>query len=366
MVKTVACATLMAWCGVALAWTNVDHRPETYIGIIGSFVDPDDARLTDRDGVGLDLLIGREFTPWFALEGQVSAEIHDSLPAIGQDNYRASLGVDALFMLGNRSQYSAFVLLGLGGSYYDTNSNARNDESFYVNVGGGVISQPFTKSRVRVRLEGRYRREGYGPDVDDYRAGVGLEFPLGLQPRTTHADPVLLPVPVTRPAAPPPSPPVEDYPPRPVDRDQDGVLDQFDQCPNSQLGELVDRTGCRVEFQDANLSLDGVSFESGSDQLTAQSRNVLTSVAAILEDTETTVTIAGHTDSQGDEEYNLRLSLARATAVKRFLTQRGVAASRLKVAGFGESQPMADNRTAEGRARNRRVEFRVDSAFDPK
>ncbi len=73
------------------------------------------------------------------------------------------------------------------------------------------------------------------------------------------------------------------------------------------------------------------------------------------------VEIGGHTDSQGSDTYNLRLSESRANAVRNYLIQRGVEATRLIAKGYGESMPIAPNTTREGRAKNRRVEFKVIS-----
>jgi OOP family OmpA-OmpF porin len=68
---------------------------------------------------------------------------------------------------------------------------------------------------------------------------------------------------------------------------------------------------------------------------------------------------AGHTDAVGTDQYNMRLSLRRANAVRDYLIAGGISASRIRAEGFGESQPVASNETAEGRAQNRRVELRV-------
>jgi OOP family OmpA-OmpF porin len=72
--------------------------------------------------------------------------------------------------------------------------------------------------------------------------------------------------------------------------------------------------------------------------------------------------VGGHTDSIGSDEYNLRLSQRRAEAVAAWLAAHGIAAARLTAKGFGESKPVADNRTAEGRQRNRRIEIVVGTA----
>ncbi|NOZ89921.1 MAG: OmpA family protein, partial [Epsilonproteobacteria bacterium] len=73
----------------------------------------------------------------------------------------------------------------------------------------------------------------------------------------------------------------------------------------------------------------------------------------------TIITIAGHTDSDGNEAYNQRLSENRANAVKQYLINHGVNASRLEAIGYGETQPIADNSTKEGKEKNRRIEFNI-------
>ena len=75
---------------------------------------------------------------------------------------------------------------------------------------------------------------------------------------------------------------------------------------------------------------------------------------------QTTIFVAGHTDSTGSEEYNMKLSQQRADSVKNALVQRGVAAQRISAVGYGESQPIADNNTEFGRQQNRRVEVRIN------
>lgn len=103
-----------------------------------------------------------------------------------------------------------------------------------------------------------------------------------------------------------------------------------------------------------------IEFRSGSAELTAGGRNVLDEMAAALAAIGgQQVQVIGHTDSVGSREANVALSLQRAIAVKAYLEAAGVDADNLGVQGFGPDRPVAGNDTEEGRARNRRIEFRV-------
>lgn len=109
-------------------------------------------------------------------------------------------------------------------------------------------------------------------------------------------------------------------------------------------------------------ALDGriIEFQSGSAALTAQGRSVLDEMARALAGIQgSRVEVVGHTDAVGDRQDNIRLSLARASEVKAYLVGRGIPGERLGVMGYGPDRPLADNDTDQGRARNRRIEFKV-------
>jgi outer membrane protein OmpA-like peptidoglycan-associated protein len=107
-------------------------------------------------------------------------------------------------------------------------------------------------------------------------------------------------------------------------------------------------------------TLAGNSFSSGSAALTASGQSSLKKLAAIIRSGQSTIQIEGFTDSQGADATNLSLSKKRAEAVKRVLQTAGVSANRMQAAGKGKAQPVADNGSAAGRARNRRVEIIVN------
>jgi OOP family OmpA-OmpF porin len=142
----------------------------------------------------------------------------------------------------------------------------------------------------------------------------------------------------------------------PLDSDGDGVTDDKDKCPNTAKGTPVDNNGCDLSKE---YTLHGVNFEFDSATLTSESRAILDEALRILQrHPDLKVEIAGHTDSSGSDEYNQGLSQRRAKSVLDYLVGKGANAANLTAKGYGESQPVADNGSKEGRAQNRRVEFR--------
>lgn len=173
------------------------------------------------------------------------------------------------------------------------------------------------------------------------------------------------------------------------DRDNDGVDDENDQCPDEpgpyslkgcpdSDGDTVPNhkddcpsttgspknNGCPIIpsavqkiFEEA---LEGIAFESGKDIIKPSSFIVLDKVVEVMrENDDFLLKISGHTDNQGNDTQNLILSDNRAKATKEYLIDKGISISRLESIGYGETKPIADNATKEGRSRNRRVEFEV-------
>jgi len=146
------------------------------------------------------------------------------------------------------------------------------------------------------------------------------------------------------------------------DSDGDGVYDHKDVCP-ATAGSASNK-GCPEIKEEVKeeiaLAAKGIYFESGKDVIKAESFANLDKLAEILSTyKEAKVTIEGHTDSQGADAANLVLSQKRADAVKRYLSGHGIATERMTAIGYGETQPQADNSTAAGRAKNRRVYFKL-------
>jgi OmpA-OmpF porin, OOP family len=144
------------------------------------------------------------------------------------------------------------------------------------------------------------------------------------------------------------------------DDDADGVPNNRDKCPNTPHGQVVDENGCPVLFEGTKKSviLKGVNFEINKAVLTDESKLILKDVATSLAARpDVRVEVQGHTDISGSRALNMRLSQARAKAVESFLEENGVSPAQLTAKGYGPDKPIATNKTAAGRAQNRRVEL---------
>ena len=146
-----------------------------------------------------------------------------------------------------------------------------------------------------------------------------------------------------------------------LDSDNDGVVNSIDECPNTAAGAKVDAKGCEGITKTIETFEIEVQFPLNSAEIGDSYDDEIRRVADFLKaNPETIVEIAGHSDSTGAADYNLNLSQLRAEAVAARLTDAlGVNPARVSATGYGETQPIASNDTAEGRATNRRVEARI-------
>jgi OmpA-OmpF porin, OOP family len=155
-----------------------------------------------------------------------------------------------------------------------------------------------------------------------------------------------------------------------TDADGDGILDVRDACPKTAGIEQGDpkRDGCSAAPKKLELDtdkgelklLEPVQFETGTADIKTASYSLLDEVVTVLNDMpDIRMAVHGHTDNRGGAAYNRELSQRRAQAVVKYLTDKGIPVARLDAKGFGPDRPVATNESAEGRAQNRRVEFRV-------
>jgi len=146
------------------------------------------------------------------------------------------------------------------------------------------------------------------------------------------------------------------------DADRDGVIDANDRCANTPAAARVDANGCPLAALpevNAALVLRNITFRAGTARLLPSASAELDRLAtAIVATPGSRWEIAGHTDATGVAARNLRLSQDRAQSVVTYLLRRGVAESALTAVGYGQTRPVAPNRTAAGRAQNRRVEIK--------
>jgi outer membrane protein OmpA-like peptidoglycan-associated protein len=142
------------------------------------------------------------------------------------------------------------------------------------------------------------------------------------------------------------------------DRDGDGVFDKDDNCPD--VPGTATNAGC-PEYPIEGLEELSVKFGSDSFEIDATFEEQLAEALRIIEANSTAkIIIEGHADSTGNDQINLPLSELRASQVLDYLIQAGVSPDRLSIVGYGSSQPLGDNNTADGRAQNRRVDFAVE------
>jgi OOP family OmpA-OmpF porin len=157
------------------------------------------------------------------------------------------------------------------------------------------------------------------------------------------------------------------------DTDGDGVADKLDKCPDTPSGTVVDGSGCPLKVPapvvqekviiteaDRKVVADAIKnleFDLGKSTIRAKSYTTLNRVAALLIQKNFSLKLAGHTDNTGSDALNMALSKDRAEAIRSYLVSQGANASRIEATGYGEEQPIASNKTAAGRQKNRRVEF---------
>lgn len=162
-----------------------------------------------------------------------------------------------------------------------------------------------------------------------------------------------------------------------VDADGDGVSDYFDKCPGTPKDVKVDGAGCPLVIPQSkdtvinnntyviteadkkvvSEAVRNLEFDFGKATIRSKSFPYLNRVAEMLSQKGFSLKLAGHTDAVGSSEANLKLSKNRAESVKEYLASKGADVSKIEAEGYGEKQPIATNKTASGRQKNRRVEF---------
>jgi OOP family OmpA-OmpF porin len=368
----------------APAFAGQKEGKVTLSPMLGGIVFEGDQKVDDD--VAYSLGIGYNLTRAFALEAVVAgANSEYESGAGGGDADLTTLRLDALYHFMPESALVPYVAAGVG--HYSLDS----DSEFLVDYGVGLLW--YFADNVALRGDVRHLMTTNESNLDHnllYTAGLKFQF----------AEP-------PKPAAPAPPPPpkdsdgdgvvddldkcpgtpkgvkvdangcpldtdgdgVPDYLDKcpgtpkgapvdkvgcPLDSDGDGVFDYLDKCPGTPKGILVDETGCELK-----LTLH-INFDFDKADIKPEFRPELDKAAAFIREHANVpyILLAGHTDSKGDDDYNLKLSERRAQAVRQYLIDNyGIDGARLKARGYGESQPVASNDTEEGRYQNRRTEL---------
>jgi len=353
--RSLALASLslvLAGCGIIGGGVrdNNDYDGRIYIGAgaLISNVEPDTddvpgVSVDETESAGGSVAIGYDMSPRLSIEGHFAELGEAELNPTGTVGYQVG-GLSAIVYgladerdRARRTGFSVFGRLGLGtmrNQAEDVPFERLND--FHLLAGLGLEYGLDMGLGIRAELVAHDTDAQYGQLGLVYRFGES-----GGSSRSRTAD-TSSDAGVSTKSVPVPAPSNSSIS---GDSDADGVTDGSDQCPDTIRGRPVDNTGCEI-FDGA---IEGVSFQSGSDALTAGAQSVLDGVAATLVNyPEVSVSVEAHTDNQGSAAGNLDLSKKRALAVARYLLSKGVAGTRLRPKAFGESRPRASNATAEG------------------
>jgi OOP family OmpA-OmpF porin len=346
-----AAAVALLFSGLALAEDTYYTPGQHYLGVLGTYIfNTDEDRGPNIDyATGFRVLYGTQTASRFGYEFQGFGDIYETGHSGIKDFYRYGGGIDLFYALGDRTGFTPYLLVGGTYQWNDAFPDNRDSNDWGANAGVGIVSPPFTRvGNLKIRAEGRYIYDTWENSYRDMQASLGIEIPL-FEPHQAET------------MVPPPAPAavvqVVEVPTGLTDSDGDGVIDDKDQCPGTPAGDRVDGHGCTLQKV---IALKGVNFEFDSAKLRPDAEGILAEqVETLKKYPDMKVEVAGHTDSKGSDEYNVKLSQRRAQSVMDFFVTAGVPATQLGARGYGESQPISTNDTDEGREENRRVELRI-------
>jgi OOP family OmpA-OmpF porin len=320
---------------------------------MGSYVAPDSVRLP-TNGVGAHLLVGIPLDRSWSVElnafetSLLKANKTTNNATLSSTDGQIGFGADMRYAFLNHSAFTPYVLGGVGADW-ETYYYTKNEYHWgpYVDVGAGVLAKltSHLSARLEARYYGIYNGESYTPHgLGDTRINLGLQYAFFRDPPPPAPPPAVCMCP-----NPPPPPP----PPAPVAKLQP-------KCPPAPEGFKVDADGC---IADQTIVLRGVNFQYNRHTLTPAAHETLRTIAdALKAQPGLHAEVIGYTDSIGTDQYNLALSKNRAETVRGHLIEEGAKPSQLVAKGMGKANPVASNKTAAGRAANRRVEFKILNA----
>ncbi len=325
----------VAVSGTAMAGDDVVRGP--YIAPMGGYHVWDEERNLEDSSGTYGIGLGYQFNSKYSAEFVYGRQNSETDPGNADvDGHVRRL--DIIKHFSNRGRVQPFMLLGGGELDLDASGASSNDESF-VNFGGGYRVN--FNDNLSLRWDARAVRS-LDENNTEFATNLALIYVFGEKVRT---------------APPPPPPPAPAPKAMPGDADGDGVLDDVDRCPDTPRNLRVDARGCPILVkQGVEVDLN-VNFEFDKAVVLPQYYPRIEAVADFMKKYPgTSTTLEGHTDSTGPDAYNQGLSERRANAVRDiFINKFGIAPKRLQAVGYGESRPIADNGTKDGRAQNRRT-----------
>lgn len=320
-----------------------DHKFEVRADVGRIFFDE---ALDDSNtwGLGFGYVINQNWT----LEAVASK--YDTETDVGNvDVDGTQYRVDALYNINTESEWKPYVAFGVGDQEREWNAaDPSSENDTLINLGAGVKRSLGGNWEFRTDVRAFNSLDN---EYTDLAVNAGIAYLFGGSPAPVKAAPVAAPAPAKE-----------------VDSDGDGVFDSKDQCPDTAKQYKVDAVGCPMELTE-KVSIElNITFDSAKSVVKDAYLPEVQKLATFMNQyANTVVTVEGHTDSQGADAYNQKLSQSRADAVKAVLiTKFGIAADRVNAIGYGEAKPIADNNTAEGRETNRRVVGEVSTAVTRK
>ena len=405
-------ASMVALAAAGDAFADAQEG-QGYFTVMGSYVDDDKDNRNIDDGInGLQLGVGRALPKGWNIGALYMAGRGDG----DADETYYGLGIDVQRVLMRDERFSPYF--HFGGGYFNARVIGQPEREGGMLSGGIGFYLDLFSTNMSLRGEWRKRKEtaSLNNPIDDLYS-LGVQLPFGdTKPKWVDSDGDGVSDSLDRCPNTPPGTPVDSYGCEldsdgdgvadskdrcpdtpagvsvdangcPLDSDGDGVTDDKDKCPNTVRGAEVDADGCELDSDgdgvvdrldecpdtppntpvdnrgceiEGEYVLEGVNFESNADRLLPGATDILDEVVVTLKRyPEIRFEVAGHTDSDGSAEYNEGLSARRAQTVHDYLAANGIDVARMTVRGYGETQPIADNTTSAGKARNRRVALNV-------